>query len=67
MNVPSAPQGEEARQKMRFELQLSRSSAASGWSAELMVPGTSGRLTFPTLKGLLDYLSRLDRPPSGLR
>ena len=61
------PRTEEPPLSLRLELQLRRSDNRSPWTAEVGLPGTSGRLTFPTLSDLFGYLARLDRPPAGLR
>ncbi len=67
MHTPTVPRTDVPTLNLRLELQLRRQSMASPWMVEVNVPGTSGRLTFPTLNDLFSYLARLDRPPTGLR
>lgn len=52
---------------LRLELLLRRDAPGGPWRAEVALPGASGRLAFPSLDALFGYLSRLDRPPGGLR
>lgn len=66
---PAAPSplADQAAACVRLELQLRRAQPGGPWTAEIAVPGTSGRLAFPTLNALFSYLARLERPPGGLR
>jgi hypothetical protein len=70
MHHPPPPSPDDLELTIRLELQLRRSHPGEPWSAEIALPGTSGRLAFPTLALLFGYLSRLERPqppPAGLR
>jgi len=67
MEPATSPRTDDPTLSVRLELHLRRSHPGARWSAEVAVPGNSGRLTFPTLSELFGYLSRLERPPGGLR
>lgn len=51
-----------------LRVQLSRHGTPphAHWTAELSVPGVGGRLSFPSLQSLMDYVARLEPgPPVG--
>jgi hypothetical protein len=66
--TPPAPTGGPADgQVLQFGLRLRRNHPSQGWSAELTMPGMSGRLLFPDLAALSRWLARTEAPPGGLR
>jgi hypothetical protein len=67
MDTATHRRTEEPNPTLRLELLLRRDAPGGPWRAELALPGASGRLAFPSLDALFGYLSRLDRPPIGLR
>jgi hypothetical protein len=52
---------------LRLQLLLWRDAPSGPWRAEVALPGASGRLAFASPDALFGDLSRLDRPPGGLR
>ena len=46
--------------RLRVDLQLCRTLQRGRWTAELSVPGVTGRLSFPSLRALADYIARLE-------
>jgi hypothetical protein len=67
MDEPATEPPDGAPLTLQLRLHLQRADTGRRWSAELTLPGTSGRLAFPDLEALARYLARLDRPPRGLR
>ncbi len=50
---------------LRVDLQLCRSVRRGSWTAELSVPGITGRLSFPSLRALGLYIARLETDAQG--